>query len=67
MSATATSSRRGAALAGALLVGAVVALALGVYGREHEPKPHPLFDAGFSSYVQFKVWFTTAAAVLVRV
>ena len=60
-------TRRGPALAGALLVGAAVAVALGVYGRVHDPKPHPLFNAGFSSYVQFKVWFTTGAAVLVLV
>jgi len=60
-------TRRTPALALALLAGAAVAVALGVYGREHTPKPHPLFNAGFSSYVVFKVWFTTAAAVLVLV
>jgi hypothetical protein len=58
-------SRRAPALALVLLAGAAVAVALGVYGRVHDPKPQPLFNAGFSSYVQFKVWFTTAAAVLV--
>jgi len=61
------STRRGPAVAGALLAGAAVALALGVYGRVHDPNPHPLFTGGFSSYVQFKVWFTTAAAALVLV
>ena len=60
-------TRRTPALALALLAGAAVAIALGVYGRVHDPKPHPLFDAGFSSYVQFKVWLTTAAGVLVLV
>jgi hypothetical protein len=64
---TAFSARRSGALGAAILAGAAVAVALGVYGREHEPKPHPLFNVGFSSYVQFKVWFTTAAAVLVLV
>ena len=59
--------RRSPAFALALLGGAAVAVALGVYGRVHDPKPHPLFNVGFSSYVQFKVWFTTAAAVLVAV
>jgi hypothetical protein len=54
-------------VAGALLLGCVVAVALGVYGREHTPKPHPLFNAGFSSYVQFKVWFATVAAAFVLV
>lgn len=60
-------TRRAPALALALLAGAAVAIVLAVYGREHVPKPHPLFNAGFSSYVQFKVWFTTAAAVLIVV
>jgi hypothetical protein len=52
-------------VAAALLLGCAVAVGLGVYGREHTPKPHPLFNAGFSSYVQFKVWFTTIAAAFV--
>jgi hypothetical protein len=54
-------------IASALLLGCGVAVALGVYGRVHTPKPHPLFTAGFTSYVAFKVWFATAAAVLVLV
>jgi hypothetical protein len=54
-------------LAAALLLGCAVAVALGVYGRKHTPNPQPLFDVGFSSYVQFKVWFTTLAALFVVV
>jgi hypothetical protein len=60
-------SRPRAGLAWLLLLGCAVAVGLGVYGREHTPKPHPLFDTGFSSFVQFKVWFATAAAAFVVV
>jgi hypothetical protein len=67
VASTDRAARRAPALAGAVLAGAAVAVALGVYGREHRPRPHPLFSAGFSSYVQFKVWFSTAAAALVVV
>jgi hypothetical protein len=52
------------ALAGALLAGCAVAVGLGVYAREHTPKPHPLFLAGFSGALQFKAWFATGALVL---
>ena len=38
--------RSRAGFAWALLLGCAVAVALGVYGREHTPKPHPLFNAG---------------------
>ena len=61
----APSNRARTGLAGALLLGAAVAVAIGVYGREHTPKPHPLFEGPFSSYIQLKVWLTTAAAVFV--
>lgn len=54
-------------VAAALLLGCVVALALGIYGSEHDPKPQPLFRLGFTSYIQFKVWFTTIAAAFVLV
>ena len=65
MSDVADRQRARTGVAGALLLGCAVAIALGVYGREHTPKPQPLFRLGFTSYVQFKVWFTTAAAVFV--
>ena len=56
-----------AALAGALLVGAAVAVSLGVYGRVHTPALRPLFTLGFSGMLQMKTWLTTAAVVLVIV
>jgi len=57
-------SRRGV-LFGALLLGAGVAVSLGVYGRVHDPAG---FDAlptfGFSSTGQFKAWTATVVVVL---
>ena len=50
-----------------LLVGAGVAVGLGVYGREHNPAGRPLFTLGFSGMLQMKVWLTTAAAALILV
>ncbi len=44
-----------------LLVGAVVAVALGVYGRVHTPTEKALFTAGFPSLISFKVWLTVVA------
>ena len=57
-------SRRGALFA-ALLLGAGVAVALGVFGRVHEPSTYasmPTF--GFSSTITFKAWTGTAVVVL---
>jgi hypothetical protein len=55
------------ALAGALLAGCAVAVALGVYAEEHDPSPRPLFLAGFSGALQFKSWFATVALLFVLV
>lgn len=65
MAAPGNPNRARTGLAGALLLGAAVAVAIGVYGSQHTPKPHPLFEGPFSSYIQLKVWLTTAAAVFV--
>ena len=57
-------SRRGTLFA-ALLLGAGVAVALGVFGRVHEPSSYASMPAfGFSSTVTFKVWTATAVVVL---
>ena len=58
--------RRRAGLAGVLLLGCAVALALGVYGRGHGHR-RPVFVFGFSGVIQFKVWLATGALVLVAV
>ena len=63
---TAAPSRAGR-IALLLLVGAAVAVGLGVYGRDHTPAGRPLFTLGFSGMLQMKVWLTTAAAVLILV
>ncbi|WP_045877030.1 DUF6529 family protein [Pseudofrankia sp. DC12] len=54
-------------LAGAVLVGAVIAVVLGVYGREHTPARRPLYTLGFSSPLPMKAWLTTIVLALVVV
>jgi hypothetical protein len=46
-----------------LLIGAAVALTLGVYGRLHRPTGIAVNIAGFSSPVTVKVWLATGAAL----
>ena len=62
-----TGTARGPRLVAVLLLGAAVAVALGVYGRVHQPAGRPLFTLGFSGMLQMKVWLSTAALVLVVV
>ena len=59
--------RTGWLLAGAVLVGAAVSLALGVYGREHQPTFQSSWTLGFSSQIDMKVWLATAVGVLALV
>ena len=47
-----------------LLIGAAVAVALGVYGAVHEPTGIAVNVAGFSGPLQAKVWLATGAFVL---
>lgn len=54
-------------LTAVLLLGAVVALSLGLYGGLHEPANRPLTTLGFSGMLQMKAWLTTAATVLLLV
>jgi hypothetical protein len=51
-------------VAAPLSVGALVAVALGVYGRLHEPTGVAINVAGFSSFLAVKTWLATVAAVL---
>lgn len=46
------------------LVGAAVALSLGVYGRMHQPTGIAVNVAGFSSPLAVKVWLTSGAFLL---
>lgn len=56
-------SRRGVLFA-ALLLGAGVSVALGVYGRLHDPSYGSLPSLGFSSAGTFKAWTTTVVLLL---
>ena len=51
----------------AFLVGALVAVGLGVYGRVHEPTFFSINVAGFSSPTAVKTWLATLAGVLALV
>ena len=65
---TATEVSRGRlSLTVALLLGADVALTLGVYAKLHQPALRPLFLVGFSGMLQLKTWLATTALALVLV
>jgi hypothetical protein len=44
--------------------GAALAVALGVYGRVHDPTGHALFTLFFTSTLTMKAWLATVAVVL---
>jgi hypothetical protein len=54
---------RGALLI-AILVGALVAVALGVYGKVHDPASETTIQMFFKSTLHFKAWATTVVLVL---
>src|SRR3954453_21251234 len=62
-----TDRAAGVRLGWALLLGALVAVSLGVYGKAHSPAQRPLFDLGFSSMLPMKAWLTTVATALLPV
>ena len=47
----------------AIVTGAAVALALGVYGNVHDPSQELVFTLFFSETISMKVWLATAALV----
>jgi Family of unknown function (DUF6529) len=51
-------------LALALLIGAIVALSLGVYGAVHDPTGRSLVTLFFTATINLKVWLATLAALL---
>jgi Family of unknown function (DUF6529) len=71
VTATPPAARSGATgsalLIGPLLVGAAVAIALGVYGRVHEPTGVAVNLAGFSTAQAAKAWLTTISALFVLI
>ena len=48
-------------------LGAAVALALGIYGRVHDPSQQLVFTLFFSSTIAMKVWLGTVAVALALV
>lgn len=48
----------------ALLAGALVAVALGVYGAQHTPTGQPITTLGFESMIAMKVWLALVAGGL---
>jgi hypothetical protein len=48
----------------AVLAGAAVSVALGVYGGQHQPTFEPITTLGFASMIQMKVWLAVVAGVL---
>jgi len=67
MSGHAGTTRRPAIAVAALCAGAVVAVLLGVYGREHQPTFRPITTFGFGSMIEMKVYLALAVGVLVVV
>jgi Family of unknown function (DUF6529) len=55
------------ALLGLLLLGAAVAVGLGVYAKEHTPAGRPIFTLGFSGVLQLKTWLATIVLALIVV
>jgi hypothetical protein len=55
---------RGAQVIAVFLLGAAVAVALGVYARVHTPAGRPIFLLGFSGMLQFKTWISTIVLAL---
>ena len=53
-----------AAVLAAVLIGALVAVGLGVFGKVHEPQFFSVSIAGFSSGTAVKAWLATLAVVL---
>jgi hypothetical protein len=57
-------TRHDATLLLASLGGAAVAVALGVYGRQHDPAGQALFTLGFSGTINMKAWLATLVLLL---
>ncbi len=46
------------------LIGAAVAVGIGVYGHEHDPTGESIFSLVFTKTINMKAWFATAALTL---
>jgi Family of unknown function (DUF6529) len=56
-----------ARLLGLLLAGAAVSVALGVYGKVHDPTGEQPYTLFFSNTINLKVWFATVAILLAAI
>ena len=56
---------KGTIFAGAALIGALVAVLAGVYGRAHDPASETTIKLFFTSTLHFKAWATTLILLLV--
>lgn len=65
--ASQTAQVAGPRMALVVVVGAAVAVVLGVYGKVHAPALEPLVTFGFSGMLQMKTWLATLAGLLVVV
>ncbi len=54
-------------LLGLVLAGAAVSIALGVYGKVHDPTQEQPYTLFFSKTINLKVWFATVAVTLALV
>ncbi|MCW2561372.1 MAG: hypothetical protein JWP55_5336 [Mycobacterium sp.] len=61
---TRTNSAGGLAAVGTVLIGAAVAVGLGVFGKVHDPQFFAVNVAGFSSGTAVKTWTATVAVTL---
>jgi len=59
-----STSKGGAAVLTAVVLGAAVAIGLGVFGKLHEPQYFSVNLAGFSSGLAVKAWLSTVAILL---
>jgi hypothetical protein len=62
-----TAPRRSLTLIGAALIGAVVSISLGVYGRVHNATGQAIVTFGFPRVLPMKAWLATGAFVLALV
>ncbi len=60
-------NRAGTWLAGAVLIGCLVSLLLGLFAKYHDPSHEPITTLGFPSLVQMKVWLAVIAGVFALV
>ena len=57
-------TRGSARLVAILVAGAAVSIVLGIYAQEHDPTAEAPYSLVFTSTLQLKVWFATAAVAL---